>query len=106
MQAATEDSVGAIKEITATIGRISEIATAIAAAVEQQGAATRAISQSVQEIAGDTATVAVNITEVSRGASKTNSASVQVLNSAQVLSKESAHLQAEAAKFLSTVRAA
>jgi methyl-accepting chemotaxis protein len=41
MQAATRDSVQAIKEIGATIGRISEIATSVAAAVEEQGAATQ-----------------------------------------------------------------
>src|SRR5205085_3448299 len=41
MQAATRESVGAIKEISTTIGRISEIASTIAAAVEEQGAATQ-----------------------------------------------------------------
>ena len=71
MQAATQDSVGAIKEITATIDRISEIATVIAAAVDEQGAATQEISQSVQQVARGTATVAGNITDVSRGASET-----------------------------------
>ena len=43
MQAATQDSVAAIKEIGTTIGRIAEIASAIAAAVEEQGAATQEI---------------------------------------------------------------
>ncbi len=37
MQAATQDSVVAIKEIYGTIGQVSEIASAIAAAIEQQG---------------------------------------------------------------------
>src|SRR5690349_3712707 len=37
MQAATEESVTSIKEIGGTIGRISQIATTIAAAVEEQG---------------------------------------------------------------------
>src|SRR6202012_2173759 len=36
MQTATTGSVAAIREISGTIGRISEIATAIAAAVEEQ----------------------------------------------------------------------
>jgi len=106
MQTATQDSVNAINEIMGTICCISEIATVIAAAVEQQGAATQAISQSVQQVADGTATVAANVTEVSCGASKTGSASAQVHTSAQALSKESAHLRAEVGKFLSTVRAA
>jgi methyl-accepting chemotaxis protein len=41
IQAATQDSVNAIKEISGTIGKLSEISSAIAAAVEEQGAATR-----------------------------------------------------------------
>lgn len=106
MQTSTRESVGAIKEIMVTINRISEIATVIAAAVEEQGAATQGISYSVQQVAQGTARVAGSITEVSRGASETGSASAQVLTSAQELSKESTHLKAEVGKFLATVRAA
>ena len=106
MQAATQDSVSSIKEITATIHRISEIATLIAASVVEQGGATQSISRSAQQVADLTATVAGNITEVSHGVSKTDTASTQVLTSAQALSKESAHLRVEVGKFLSTVRAA
>ena len=58
MQTATQDSVAAIKEIGGTIGRISEIATTIAAAVEEQGAATQEISRNVQQAAEGTAQVA------------------------------------------------
>jgi methyl-accepting chemotaxis protein len=106
MQAATQDSVSSIKEITATIHRISEIATLIAASVVEQGGATLSISRSAQQVADLTSTVAGNITEVSHGVSKTDAASTEVLTSAQALSKESAHLRAEVGKFLSTVRAA
>lgn len=49
MQKATDESVSAIKEISATISHISEIAGAIATAVEGQGAATQEISRNVQE---------------------------------------------------------
>jgi methyl-accepting chemotaxis protein len=106
MQAATEDSVTAIKEIGGTIGRISEIASAIAAAVEEQGASTQEISRNVQQAAQGTAQVAHNITDVNRGASETGSASSQVLASAQSLSNESDHLKREVEQFLMTVRAA
>jgi methyl-accepting chemotaxis protein len=104
MQTATEESVAAIKEIGGTIGRISEIANAIAAAVEQQGAATQEISRNVQQAA--TAQVATNITDVNTGASQTGTASGQVLTSAQSLSRESNRLKVEVDKFLTTVRAA
>ena len=106
MQTATQDSVAAIKEIGATITRISDIASTIAAAVEEQGAATQEIARNVQQAAQGTAQVATNITDVNRGASETGTASAQVLSSAQSLSTESGHLKREVEKFLTTVRAA
>jgi methyl-accepting chemotaxis protein len=106
IQAATQDSVGAIKEIGATIGRMSEISSTIAAAVEQQGAATQEISRNIQQAAEGTAEVSSNITNVQRGASETGSASAQVLSAAQSLSHESNRLKLEVGKFLSSVRAA
>jgi methyl-accepting chemotaxis protein len=106
MQTATQDSVGAIKEIGGTIGRIAEIAATIAAAVEEQGAATQEISRNVHQAAQGTAQVATNITDVNRGANETGAASAQVLGSAQALSRESGHLKAEVEKFVASVRAA
>jgi methyl-accepting chemotaxis protein len=106
MQAATHDSVVAIKEISATIGHVSEIAGTIAAAVEEQGAATQEISRNVQEAAKGTAHVASNIVEVNQGASETGSASGRVLASATALAGEGNRLKAEVDKFLATVRAA
>jgi methyl-accepting chemotaxis protein len=106
MQAATQDSVVAIKEIYGTIGRVSEIAAAIAAAIEQQGAATQEIARNVQQAALGSTQVATSIADVNRGAGDTGSASSQVLSSAQLLSNENKRLKAEVAKFLATVRAA
>jgi methyl-accepting chemotaxis protein len=106
MQSATSEAVGAIKEITGTINKISEISGAIAAAVEEQGATTKEISRNVTEAAKGTAEVASNITAVSRGAGETGSASSQVLTSAKALSGESNQLKSEVEKFLATVRAA
>jgi methyl-accepting chemotaxis protein len=106
IQAATQESVGAIKEIGDTIGRMSEIASTIASAVEEQGAATQEISRNVQQAAQGTMQVSANITDVQRGASETGSASSQVLSAAQSLSSESNRLKLEVGKFLSSVRAA
>ncbi|SEN00912.1 methyl-accepting chemotaxis protein [Bradyrhizobium sp. OK095] len=106
MQTATEDSVGAIKEIGATISRISDISTTIAATIEEQGAATAEIARNVSEAAKGTVEVADKIAQVSHGASATGSASTQVLASARSLSTESGRLKSEVAKFLDTVRAA
>lgn len=106
IQTATQDSVAAIKEISGTIGRISEISSTIASAVEEQGAATQEISRNVQQAAQGTTQVASNITDVQRGASETGTASSQVLGSAQSLSLESNRLKLEVGNFLTTVRAA
>jgi methyl-accepting chemotaxis protein len=106
IQAATADSVGAIKEISDTIGRMSEISSAIAAAVEQQGAATQEISRNIQHAAAGTQQVSSNITEVQHGATETGSASAQVHSAAQSLSSDSNRLKLEVGKFLETVRAA
>jgi methyl-accepting chemotaxis protein len=106
MQTATQESVAAIKEIGGTIGRISQIATSVAAAVEEQGASTQEIARNIQQAAHGTSQVTGNITEVTRGASETGSAAAQVLQSAQSLSNESTQLKMKVAKFLATVRAA
>jgi methyl-accepting chemotaxis protein len=106
IQAATQESVGAIREISDTIEKLSEISSTIAAAVEEQGAATQEISRNVQQAAQGTQQVSSNITHVERGAGETGSASSQVLSAAQSLSSESNRLKLEVGKFLSSVRAA
>ncbi|GLR98103.1 MULTISPECIES: methyl-accepting chemotaxis protein [Bradyrhizobium] len=106
IQTATEHSVGAIKDISHTIERLSEISSTIAAAVEEQGAATQEISRNVQQAAAGTHQVSSNIINVQHGASETGSASSQVLAAAQSLSGDSNRLKLEVGKFLGTVRAA
>ena len=106
IQAATQDSVNAIRTISGTIERLSEISSTIAAAVEEQGAATQEISRNVQQAAQGTQQVSSNVTEVQRGASETGTASSQVLSAAQTLSTDSNRLKLEVSRFLDTVRAA
>jgi len=106
IQAATQGSVAAIKEIGLTIGRISEISSTIAAAVEEQGAATQEISRNVQQAAQGTLQVSSNIGDVQRGASDTEAASSQVLAAAKSMSRDSNRLKLEVGKFLDSVRAA
>jgi len=106
IQAATQDSVNAIREISGTIEKLSEISATIASAVEEQGAATQEISRNVQQAAEGTQQVSSNITDVQRGATETGSASSQVLSAAKSLSGDSGRLRAEVSKFLTSVRAA
>lgn len=106
MLAATNDSVSAIKDISGTIDLMSEISSAIAAAVEQQGAATQEIARNVRLAAEQTGLVATNIDEVNRGNGETGAASSQVFIAAQSLSQESNRLETEVRTFLSDIRAA
>ncbi len=106
IQAATQDSVNAIKAIRNTIEQLSGISSTIAAAVEEQGAATQEISRNVQKAANGTQQVSANIVDVERGAGETGSASSQVLSAARSLSSDSNRLKQEVDKFISSVRAA
>ncbi|XUM20149.1 methyl-accepting chemotaxis protein [Bradyrhizobium oligotrophicum S58] len=106
IQGATQESVGAIREISTTIERLSEIAATVAAAVEEQGAATSEISRNIQHAAMGTQQVSSNITDVQRGASETGSTSSQVLTAARQLSGDSQRLKQEVSRFLQSVRAA
>jgi methyl-accepting chemotaxis protein len=106
IQTATQDSVNAIKGISGTIGMLSEISAAIAAAVEEQGAATMEISRNVQQAAAGAEQVSSSVIEVQRGAAETGSASSQVLTAAKSLAQDGDRLKREVAKFLESVRAA
>jgi methyl-accepting chemotaxis protein len=106
MQHATGQSVAAIQQISATIGRVSEISSTIAAAVQEQGAATAEIARNVQSAAQSTEEVSANITAVSERAGEAGSASVQVLASARELAQQGAHLRSEVEHFIATVQAA
>jgi len=106
IQAATNQSVGAINHISGTIEQLSEISATIATAVDQQGSATQEISRNVQQAASGTQQVSSSIVDVQRGASETGSASSQVLSAARALTSESRRLKSEMGRFLGTVRSA
>ncbi|WP_445376367.1 methyl-accepting chemotaxis protein [Niveispirillum fermenti] len=106
MQQATNSAVSATVEVTHTIGEINEIATAIAAAVEQQDAATREIARNVQQAAVGTQEIATNISVVDETAQNTGQAANQLLGAAGELSREADRLRVEVDRFLAEVRAA
>ncbi len=105
MQTATSDSVSVIKKVNSTIRSISDITFVIAAAVQEQGAATQEIAQSVQRAAQGASQVTTIIRDVNQGAVKTGSASSEVLASAKSLASDSSRLKSEVEKFLTRVRA-
>jgi methyl-accepting chemotaxis protein len=106
MRGATNDAVNAIQGIGGTIGTINEIATTIATAVEEQGAATQEIARTVQEAARATGEVTGNIAGVNRAAGETGTAANQVLVSAEALRKQADALRANVDGFIAKIRAA
>jgi methyl-accepting chemotaxis protein len=106
IQSETASSVSAIKDIGDTIRKISKIAAVIAARVAEQGAATGEIATNVVDAAKGVARVAASINELTRASSKTETASAQVLNSAQILTHESSRLKLTVEEFLARVKAA
>jgi len=105
IQEATGSSAQAIQGITQTINRVNEISTAIASAVEEQGAATQEIARNVQQAASGTAEVSNNITGVTQASQQTSAGSTQVLGASSELAKNGVRLRTEVEGFLRTVRA-
>jgi methyl-accepting chemotaxis protein len=85
---------------------MNEIATTIASAVEEQGAATNEIARSVQQAAAGTAEVNSNIAAVNSAVTQSGGQAGQVLYSATRLTGESARLRQQVDAFLKSVRAA
>lgn len=106
MQSATQQSVSAIKAIGSTIGQISKISTAIAAAVEQQSVSTQDIARNVQQAAQGAIEVGGCLADVSLGSANTQAAAEQVHGFAQSLSQQGNSLKLEVGKFLQAIRAA
>lgn len=106
IQEATKESVGVIRQIGATISSVDEIATAIAAAVEQQGVATAEIARNVQEAAQGTHDVSSNIGGVSHAASETGITASELLTASQELSGQTDALRSEVEDFFAVIRAA
>jgi methyl-accepting chemotaxis protein len=106
MQGSTQEAVTAIGVIDKTVGQISEIATAIASAVEQQGAATQEITRNTQEAARGTAEVTQTIAGVTQTAGETGAAASHVLAVAGELGQRAATLRTEVDHFLTNIRTA
>jgi methyl-accepting chemotaxis protein len=100
IQQATGQAVNAIRDIGTTITEISQIAVAIAAAVEEQQSATQEIARTVQEAASGTHEVTSNVAHFKQAANDTGAAAAQVLQAAGQLSQQSGLLSQEVTEFL------
>ncbi|MDD7912068.1 methyl-accepting chemotaxis protein [Pseudovibrio exalbescens] len=106
IQSSSREAVDAIGAISKTMNDVNEITQTIAAAVEQQGAATTEISENVQQAAAGTRDVAENMSGVTASASETSATASQVLSASETLKSQADHLQDNIATFLTNVRSA
>ena len=106
IQTATHEAVQTIESIGKIIVNIHEIAASVAAAVNEQGAATQEIARNVEQAAVVTQDVTSNISHVNKAANDTGAAATQVLGAARDLSRQSEGLKAIVQSFLGQMRAA
>jgi methyl-accepting chemotaxis protein len=85
---------------------MNQVTAAIAAAVEQQGSATREIARSATQVADGTGAVTRRIEDVRRAAGETGEASGSLLGAATDLSGHADALRSRAGAFLATIRRA
>ncbi|MDR3436082.1 methyl-accepting chemotaxis protein [Telmatospirillum sp.] len=106
IQSMTNSAVEAIRGIGKTVGKMNEITATIAAAVEEQGAATREIANSVDLAASGTRQVSDNVTAAHAAVSDTGAVATRLLDSAAHLSQDATALRGEVDSFLAGVRTA
>ncbi|MDC7694368.1 methyl-accepting chemotaxis protein [Asticcacaulis sp. DXS10W] len=106
IQVVSRDAVNVIEGISRTIGHVDEAGTAIATAVDQQGAATREIVVAMNQAYAGATEVSSNISGVATAAEHTGDAAAQLSLSSSDLAEQAALLHEEMQSFLASVRAA
>ncbi len=106
MQSSTQAAVEAIHGIAQIVDDMDRIAAAIAAAIEEQRAATQEIARSVQQAANGTRQVSGSVGGVAEAARSSGAAATEMLGVAQDLSQQAAALRGAMEAFLAKVRTA
>jgi methyl-accepting chemotaxis protein len=104
VRGATEQTIGAMTEISGFIGKMNEVTAAISAAVEEQSATTREIAASVQAVSHITASTARAMEHVVTVADGADAASRDVSQGAEGIGNEAETLRKEVDQFLAAVK--
>jgi methyl-accepting chemotaxis protein len=105
MQRASEHAVSAIGRISGTIIQISEIASAVASAVNQQSASTNEISSSAQGTAAGSQNLTEQMVSLVSVAGEAKTAAVAVDQAASRVADEATILRGEIESFLKSIAA-
>ena len=106
IQNATRETVTAIDGIGGVVNQVNEISTAIAAAIEEQGAATQEIARNVEQASTGTKEVSSNILGVSKATQETGEKSREVLDASGLLSSQASELRTQVEQFLNDIKVA
>ena len=90
----------ASRTVGGVIGRLNDISTALASAMEQQDSATREIATNVDSAAVSANSVSSSISEVAEIAHETGQAANQIGSEADALVERARHVQAKSAEFV------
>jgi len=104
IQTSTKSAVEAVRHVAASMTEIEKVTTAIAGAVEEQGAATQEISRNANLAAEGTKTLADNIATVYGAIGETTRSASSVLDASLSLSDEASRLTAEVQNFFTALR--
>ncbi|MFZ4125642.1 MAG: methyl-accepting chemotaxis protein [Rickettsiales bacterium] len=106
IQGETKSTVSSIVEITESVRQINDIATVIAAAVEEQDASTRGIANNIREAAGYTNQLAETTESVSDTSVQAGDASRDMLRACSLVHEQLELLSDKVNGLLSSLRAA
>jgi methyl-accepting chemotaxis protein len=104
IQTSTRSAVEAVRHVAASMMEIEKVTTAIASAVEEQGAATQEISRNATLAAQGTKLLADNISTVNGAIGETTRSAGAVLNASESLSQEANRLTTEVQSFFTALQ--
>lgn len=105
IQAATGNTVEAIRRVSEIIDKVNTIGASIASAIEEQAVTTREISNRIHDVASETGRTSASIGDVLMAAEETSGAATQVLASSGDLSQQASNLSMRVRHFISNVTA-
>ncbi len=106
VRSTAQGAVSAIDDIGRTISRIDEITAMVAAAVEEQSAATDEIARSINHASDAVQSIADTVVSVDDAVNRTGSAAAQVVDATRALSQRSESLSDDIDRLLGRIRAA
>lgn len=104
IQADTQQSVAAVRNLHGTIDNINHVSSAVAAAVEEQRAATEEISRNAQLTTTSTMEVSAAISQVVQTIENSGTSAKQVLAAADELSSRATELRTKSEQFIRDIQ--